>query len=402
MPAVNIPPDVRVVLDDYIDERVREKFGGTPPSADEEARYIEEWLERGVTSVPLRDGSVVTVAGGADFGSMEDQMAGGSGHKPDDFNWKAFATKASLVIIAAIVIGYFMLRDTDAKKRREAEETPTSETALSSQLPSGIDALVTSGEVRVPLVVPRTLEISVSDRITTSTFIVVPVEVAEADWPCPEAEKGEPVACWVFGTLVNYLVGIPYSEVTESLLRDLGNKGGIARMRMSSGDVMEFEVTEVRSVGRQQIEVLNQDRFAITIPLLGGPAGSSARFVAFADYVAASGGGVSQPSEGDQEVTTIHLGEEVVLDAISLTPVSSSKGNQSELTLSVKNHAELPLSAGAGWDVVALREDGSTVEAEIDGASVGAHESSLITLSAQGNVSSWRIKTGHSVINVIH
>ena len=66
-------------------------------------------------------------------------------------------------------------------------------------LPAGLDDLVTATGVRVPLVVPRTLE--VTGAFTTTTFPILPVSVDVADWPCPQQDQ--PVVCWIHGTVVN-------------------------------------------------------------------------------------------------------------------------------------------------------------------------------------------------------
>jgi hypothetical protein len=278
-------------------------------------------------------------------------------------------------------------------------------------LPADIDALVTSGDVRVPLVVPRTLEIAPNGALTSTTFVVVPVEVEEADWPCPSKKfKEQPAACWVFGTVVNYLVGIPNDEGQAEVLFDNLAGGGTAQLRMSTEQVFRFSISpsDVRAVERHQTEVLDQDHFGMTLVALGGDGGR--RHIATASYVADEitgpsatfGGGPPAAPESSAEGVqglpeeTVFLGGRIELpEGVTIVPVQHrSGGMDSELVVTLETRGNL--SYTPNWQAWGLIGE-EMVAAEV----TQAGENRVAIAVATPIVESWIIDVSGTVYRIV-
>jgi hypothetical protein len=401
-PTVTIPPDVRAVVHQFIQNEIRGHFGDTPPNAEEEQRFLQAWLERGVDRVPLMDGSQVTIVG-----------TPAPEHRAPAVNQRTQAKSGlkvvpvALIIAAAVVAGYFLVaplwRDNVPTEEVGAAPTAAAESGAipPAALPDGIDALVTSGEVRVPLVVPRTMEILVGGGVTGTTYVIVPVEVAEADWPCPQSDEKEapPNACWVFGTVVNYLLGIPADAQSEGLADLLTAYGGTVKVRSSTGAVHRFEVTEVVEIGRQETEILAQREPAATIVLLGGP--SSGRRVIRATYVDETLGGgrtpAPYPAEGVEKEQLVQLGERADLGAAALTPLSvSAGGTESGLVVLVENAGAAPLHLSPA--LVGAEDAAGRPLAVAGSASIPPGAQAQAAFTAAGEAAAWRITLSNNIV----
>lgn len=362
--SVHIPPDVARVLEAFWKEQLRQEFGHTPPTAKEELAYIGSFRERGLPVVPLRDGSRVSVGPtgrGAAVGDDRDLAEELPIQRPNTTPLWKWAALGGLVLLAALPLVGPPLRRAAAgifgASRRGSGGEASSEPLADVRLPEDINSLVTSGNVNVPLVVPRTLEIKPSGSLTSTTFVVVPVEVEEADWPCPSRKfKGRPAACWVFGSVVNYLIGIPREHSqAEPLLQALAS-GGSAWLRMSTEQVLSFSVSPaaVSDVERHRTEVLRQDHFGLTLVGLGGE--GQRRPVAVASYVpdeiaGASPAPLRTPPQGGRPVA---LGSSVRLsDDLTMTPLRVRTGSeQHELWIGLRGEAEQwPSHSWRAWGV---------------------------------------------------
>jgi hypothetical protein len=265
----DIPADVRPVLEAYYRRKLAERFGASAPGPEQEAALVRELLAASGSVVPLMDGGEAVIAGDR---AWDDEAAyetvGAPGDRDQARNAGLFFLVVGLVVVLAFgqdIAGWVGFGDGggsgDDGLGEGATPTPTGAPFTPVALPPGLDDVVTATGVRVPLVVPRTLEVG------ATTFAVLPVRVDVADWPCPRQEQA--VACWVYGTVVNYLVGIPADQVSPVLAQGLG-PGEVLRLRLSSGRVIEFVVESAQDVPRQNVEVLNQRRFGLTLVFLEG------------------------------------------------------------------------------------------------------------------------------------
>jgi hypothetical protein len=421
---VEIPANLRPVLDNYYHRKRSERFGPAALSPEQELAFIQELLEASESVVPLPDGSEAVITGGPEWDDHErgtpPRVSTPSGRK----NGNALAFGA--VMIAAIglmfggdIAGWAGSITQGNDGQVEGEDGVLSGSALRPDpvytpmaLPSGLDDIVTAMGVRVPLVVPRTLEISAA--ITSTTFPILPVAVAVADWPCPQQDQ--PVACWVHGTVVNYLVGLPSNAATEALMGEL-KAGDELRMRLSTEHSLSFTTEWVRNIPRQQVEVLRQNRFGLTLALLHG-AGDSRR-VAWARYgagedmtgaeAATTAASVSTPLEtgsvapgpADGNTVVVQLGTAVSLPGGRgrATPVAMGVANgQSRLRLLVENTGATALDTSL-WRarlLTATEAVGGTIEA----SQIAPGELDTVVCSAPGDARRWEVTAGETVFVV--
>lgn len=402
--SVRIPPDAAQVIEAFWKEQIRQAFGHTPPTPKEELAYIETFRERGLPVVPLADGSRVSVASAgraprmADADDAGSDIPGRGGGETPAWKW---AVVGGMVLLAALPIVGPPIRTAARAALGPSGGTGAnghSDPSVSDvSLPADINALVTSGDVKVPLVVPRTLEVRPSGALTSTTFVVVPVEVEEADWPCPSREfKGRPAACWVFGSVVNYLIGIPQGGGQADALFEALAAGGGVWLRMSTEQVVHFTIAQdgVREIGRHRTEILAQDHFGLTLVGLGGEGRS--RPVAVASYVPEEVEGVSALAAGapPEVERTVPLGAVMHLShGLHVVPVRhQSGGARSELWIAVEGDGRIGrVSTWRAWGVCGAERVPARIRTEGDRvvAAVEAPRVDEWLVDASGSV--WRV-----------
>lgn len=409
-----IAPEDRALFERFWRKQLQSRFGVTPPTPEEEIAFIDEFLSAGVLTVPLPNGSEATVTG--DVGSAlpsplpaaptaKNRRAGRSGGSGKQPPWRILGGVLMICLAIIIVVGPMIGKARPARSTAPAD----SEGLDLVVLPSGVDTLISSGDVRIATrdVVPTTIEILPADDAPGMTFIVVPVRVELADWPCPASEfRGQPGACWVVGTVINYLIGIPYDATIAALAARLQMSGGVIQSRLSTGRTIQYRVApeQVLTVARHQTEVLAQRRFAITLPLLGQEGGERTVIVGYYDPAQdlgdmtpiVSGGGFLPPAN-----QVIGLGESVTVGVLELLPTGIFReSDTTRLTLLVWNRGDVPLAIGTGWRMVALRVDGSAVEAQIFGSSIAPAGRAEVTTTVPGNASAWRLYLAGTEITI--
>jgi len=445
-----IPPDVRPVLEAYYQRKLAEKFGASTPGREEEAAFARELTAASESVVPMMNGgeAVITTGGGEWNEGAFDAGASASQGAERTRNVGAFVV---LVVVAAL---FFFGRDLagliglgkggGGDDGEGAAVMPTPEALFTPvALPAGLDDIVSATGVRVPLVAPVTLEIS--GAFTTTTLPILPVQVKVADWPCPRQEQ--PVACWVYGTVVNYLVGVP-ADRAPALIQGL-RPGDAMRLRFSTERSMTFSVERVQDLPRQQVEALRQrqpgltlvflapegagvlaggeddtrrvvwatydagqDLFGAEVPLggqapVGGqvPVGGQAPVgtqVPAKDQAGASPGSVG---EGQSPLHhTLGLGLAGTLTGARVTPVAAwSVSGQMHLRLLVENVGETALST-SGWSVSLNRQEevvqGTIEEKQILSAQADSVLCTVPVRGAAGGAGAWEIVTDEAVFVV--
>jgi hypothetical protein len=158
---------------------------------------------------------------------------------------------------------------------------------------------VDSSGVKTGLVVPRTLEIN------GVSFIVQPIQITAGDWQLPLEERA---VSWVYGTVINYVIGIEATEDNKNLLASL-EPGDELLVRMSTGDVYRFAYADAVRVAPQASEIFRQNRPGVTLVLLGDMA-QETRVVIRANYLPESDFGFTEQLPEIQAA----LGERVALE----------------------------------------------------------------------------------------
>ncbi|MGC9469346.1 MAG: DnaJ domain-containing protein [Anaerolineae bacterium] len=116
--------------------------------------------------------------------------------------------------------------------------------------------------------------------VTDETFSVVPVLPEQGRWPLPDS--AERLALWMHGTLINYVIGLPYATTTESLLAGL-ESGDRITLTLETGARLIFGSPQVKRVDANDSSPMAQDKPGLTLVLLGGEGPS--RLVVKARYL---------------------------------------------------------------------------------------------------------------------
>lgn len=143
---------------------------------------------------------------------------------------------------------------------------------------------------------PKTL------RLRSRSKSIVPVNVEKGNWiPTAEIERAE----WVYGTLVNYVIGLPASQENSDMLQAMSEADEIV-IDLSNGQTLTFRYTGRQFVSAGSTDIFAQSRPGLTLVLLGD--NNNQRVVVNASYVADSEVGKAVPSSLAQINTPIELG----------------------------------------------------------------------------------------------
>jgi hypothetical protein len=134
-----------------------------------------------------------------------------------------------------------------------------------------------SGSVPLTVTAPSMLEIK--DR----KFEVIPVEVAKGVWPYQPGTLGDAKAVWVFGTLINYVIGLEANSNNTTLLQDL-TEADVIQLTTYSGRIVSFRYSGRQWVTVDKTDVFRQMRPGLTLVLLGEQGND--RLVVSASYMA--------------------------------------------------------------------------------------------------------------------
>lgn len=119
---------------------------------------------------------------------------------------------------------------------------------------------------------------------------------------------GDQTAVWLYGSIVNYIVGIPDTNSNRALLEGL-ELGDTIQLQKRDAEQLQFDFTELRTVAPSNRDVFAQNSPRITLVLLGSD--GAERIVAQADY--------RVPEATDSDSNLVELGQLAQLDDIQLT-----------------------------------------------------------------------------------
>ncbi len=214
--------------------------------------------------------------------------------------WALLLFLAGLLIIAAV--GYGVLRQWWSGTSAESGVQPVAVGKLATfdsppSLPDDLPILQENG-LALPAVLPVTLELE------RTLYPIVPVTLENGRWPVPAHEQQ--VAVWVYGTVVNYVVGLPHSAAAEAQLGSL-TSGDRITLTLSNGTTLLFGAPQAERYPVDAGEPLAQRQPGLTLVLFGG--GESNRLVVKARYLPEESpltGGAQQV--GDLELTVLDSG----------------------------------------------------------------------------------------------
>jgi hypothetical protein len=217
---------------------------------------------------------------------------------------------------------------------KAADATATPLPTLEAEL---LASIVDASGVRTGLVAPRTLEIK------GVSFVVQPVKITAGDWPPPDDERA---VSWVYGTVVNYVMGVESTPDNKTLLASL-KAGDEMLLRMSTGPAYRFAFADVVRVAPQASEVFRQTRPGLTLALLSEE-GDASRIVVRAVYLPDS----ELSGDDAPAAQAIEAGQPATLDGalrltyLGATPFTTPRTPAGRIYLAVDYAVENVLAGG--------------------------------------------------------
>ncbi len=133
--------------------------------------------------------------------------------------------------------------------------------------PSPLPPTVAPTQAAVPIISDPQQGMLRSVEFAGQTYRVEPTEIV-ADW---EFSDQPGVASWITGTVINYIVGLPYNPTNAALFQK-AKQADAVRLTVANGQVLTFQVTSIMRVATTNISVMAQDHPGVTLLLLGEPA----------------------------------------------------------------------------------------------------------------------------------
>jgi hypothetical protein len=211
-----------------------------------------------------------------------------------------------IAFVLVIVLGVLAFwPDSDRAGR---EPTPENTIAPEYVLPPADSLLTVSGTP-----VPQS-SVPISITVKGISFDVLPSRVQEdGELRYPEGESG--TAVWVYGTIVNYVMGIEQTRANNTLVESL-QAGDEITMTTTSGMIYRFGFTAREKLDMTDPELFVQRRPSITLVTLGGRAEN--RVVVRSTYLGMKEG-VEEASE-----PVVSVGEPAQLGDVRLTVLGTS------------------------------------------------------------------------------
>ena len=164
-------------------------------------------------------------------------------------------------------------------------------------LPEGLVVMQENGRV-LPIALPTELEMA------KQTFPVIPVTLDENRLPLPS--EGQEVLVWIYGTVVNYVIGVPHSTTPASLLSGLTSSDRIS-LTLDNGTQLIFGSPQVQRLPADDTTPLAQNRPGLTLLLLGGA--EADRLIVQAHYLPEAGHTLGDEQQvGELRITVLNSG----------------------------------------------------------------------------------------------
>jgi hypothetical protein len=295
-----VPDEDRAVFERYYQaaldaaiQRANRQVRDMPANPDAVEAELAEQLTReaegrdhpqGLGSVPSGDGEYEIVPPETDprtaqprgkGRSRKGASGGETGGEMTPARW------ATIGVVALLPLLWLIWSVAGSASPAAAGATASPGVEASAATPTPLQDVGGSGE-DVTVFYPASLEIA----RPRASAVVYPVVASASDlggtWQ-PQTASG--TAAWLNGTYINLVFCLPAES--EAMLKEL-SRGDQITMRPASGALRHYAIIRTRSVGRQQIEIMDQRRAGLTLIACG--IGNNERTVAEAMYQAEASG----------------------------------------------------------------------------------------------------------------
>lgn len=255
----------------------------------------------------------------------------------------------------------------EGEQERQAEATMTaqavvvapaaSETPILPELTGVEDSLQTIGNLGGALTIGRPSALEISYGVSEETIALA----IDPSKPTPKGElrfnestmlSDNPVAVWLFGTVLNYAIGIP-----DSLVQNLAT-GDRLTITTDTGATLHFVVTESRQGASYEAgRILSQNRLGLTLFALPAEAENDVSFV-FASYDFTHEAGDVQPVFQMKEAIPLTNGGSLIVHS-----VNTAHDENGNLTIVLEGQArDVPVEQTMFLSLVANGEQTATTQ----------------------------------------
>ena len=204
-------------------------------------------------------------------------------------SWRDPARRPTLIVgLGAIILAFVLLIVAAGQINKTPQTVPTvtPDTGCVINCPQSQTSAV-----------PKVLHV----RSRAKTLVTVNVTKSGVWTQSADVDKAE----WVFGTVVNYVIGLPGSQENKDMLEAMSEADEIA-LDLSTGQTLNFRYAGRQFVSPGSTDIFLQSRPGLTLVLLGDS--TNQRTVVTANYVPDSEVGKSVPNSHAQINTPIELG----------------------------------------------------------------------------------------------
>ncbi|MBN1874088.1 MAG: hypothetical protein JXA33_07645 [Anaerolineae bacterium] len=218
-------------------------------------------------------------------------------------------------------------------------------------VPAGV-SVVQENNIPLMTVLPNRLTVARTD------YSVVPVAPEQGRWPMPTNTQN--VAVWIYGTVVNYVIGLPYTPTNESLLAELTGVDQIT-LTLDNGTTLAFGTPQAQRIAADDLSPMDQSQPGITLVLLGST--TADRLMVRARYLP------------EQTVTSAHKQhvDNLTVEVLKSGIVGANSGYQQFIVeYRVTNAGQAPLNAQF-FDLILEDSQGQRYQVNPDVTNLGEY-----------------------------
>ncbi len=174
--------------------------------------------------------------------------------------WAILLIMLGVFIIVAVGVGALLSLQRNRATGGAESASVVKLTTFTSPPTISADVAVVQ-ESGTPILTVRPNQLDIAGTI----YPVIAVLPEQGRWPIPHEQRG--IAVWLYGTVINYVVGVPYVPTTESLLASLTSAHRIT-LTLDNGSALVFGSPLAQRVAAEDLSPMAQDKPGLTVMML--------------------------------------------------------------------------------------------------------------------------------------
>jgi len=273
---------------------------------------------------------------------------------------------AGLIIVAAILGTYLNTRNQGSSSGAESLSVGKLSTFLSPPTIPPEMVILQQNNAALPATLPLMLDVG------GQTLPIVAVTPEEGRWPIPEDGQS---AVWVYGTVINYVIGVPYTEALVDALAELDSSAHIT-LTLNNGSLLIFGAPQMQRVPIDDVSPMAQTQPGLTLVQLSSS--GSDRLTIRARYLPEE----TQTAGGPQRVRSLSV---EVLEAYRLDNFSAPEMQYFVVDYQVMNESAQEVDP-ALFDLVLQDGAGNHYLLNPEATGLGAYAPPPASIAAQETV----------------